>query len=524
MDRRTQLSALVTVLAAGWGVWRAQSETWVCDDAFISFRYARNLVEGHGLVFNVGENVEGYTNFLWTLIVAAGMAVGLDPVAFSAVAGIAAYAGLIALLGLRRGGAWPIAALGVALHYHLQLYATSGLETMLFTLLVTASVLQAGRAETRNGWLGVGVLGALATLTRPEGAAVLLLCALSGRKKGAWALASSAAIGLPWVLWKLSFYGELLPNTWYAKGGSDWAYGLYYLKLYTQAYWPVMLGFVAAAVAAWRTRERLPLLILAVAGVLVLHIARVGDFMFTRFCLPFTPLLLVALEEALPKRLGPLWMALLGTAIVMSPYPDEVRSTGDQPEGLRGVVEEKDWYPERWVLEAERQGRVLAEKTEGLDLHAAYYGTQAMLVYHGRVKALEAHVGLTDYEVARMRPQEDARAGHGQKTNVGYLRSRGVDVIFNYRLQQNVNDLEVIDFGDGITGRLVVWRPELLVPLSERGVQVVNVPGYIDGYIAILDSFSDEQVEADFAFFEKFYFSVADDPERRQPFLDRLGR
>ena len=38
------------------------------DDAFISFRYAANLVDGHGLVFNHGERVEGYTNLLWVLI------------------------------------------------------------------------------------------------------------------------------------------------------------------------------------------------------------------------------------------------------------------------------------------------------------------------------------------------------------------------------------------------------------------------------------------------------------------------
>ena len=43
----------------------------LCNDAFISFRYARNLLEGHGLVFNPGEYVEGYSNFLWVLELAA---------------------------------------------------------------------------------------------------------------------------------------------------------------------------------------------------------------------------------------------------------------------------------------------------------------------------------------------------------------------------------------------------------------------------------------------------------------------
>ena len=47
------------------------------DDAYISYRYALNLVEGRGLVFNPGEYVEGYTNLLWTLLVAGGLALGL---------------------------------------------------------------------------------------------------------------------------------------------------------------------------------------------------------------------------------------------------------------------------------------------------------------------------------------------------------------------------------------------------------------------------------------------------------------
>ena len=61
---------------------------FVCDDAFISFRYAKNLVEGHGLVYNIGERVEGYTNFLWTLLLSAFMGLGLDVVVVSQVLGI----------------------------------------------------------------------------------------------------------------------------------------------------------------------------------------------------------------------------------------------------------------------------------------------------------------------------------------------------------------------------------------------------------------------------------------------------
>ena len=68
------------------------------DDAFITFRYARHLVAGHGPVFNPGEYVEGYTNFLWMLIMASGLCVGLDPVGFAPVLGVASGAATLWLL------------------------------------------------------------------------------------------------------------------------------------------------------------------------------------------------------------------------------------------------------------------------------------------------------------------------------------------------------------------------------------------------------------------------------------------
>src|SRR5690242_17979411 len=54
-------------------------------DAFISMRYARNLALGHGPVFNPGERVEGYTNFLWTLILWIPEHFGWSAPAFSVV-------------------------------------------------------------------------------------------------------------------------------------------------------------------------------------------------------------------------------------------------------------------------------------------------------------------------------------------------------------------------------------------------------------------------------------------------------
>src|ERR1700737_1128695 len=70
------------------------------DDAFISFRYADNLAHGLGLVFNAGERVEGYSNFLWTLILAGGARLGLDLVRFSIALSVLAALGTIGTLAL----------------------------------------------------------------------------------------------------------------------------------------------------------------------------------------------------------------------------------------------------------------------------------------------------------------------------------------------------------------------------------------------------------------------------------------
>ena len=67
--------ALVILLGGALASW---FQWWTTDDAFISFRYAENLSEGKGLVFNEGERVEGYSNFLWTLWIAAGLSLGFE--------------------------------------------------------------------------------------------------------------------------------------------------------------------------------------------------------------------------------------------------------------------------------------------------------------------------------------------------------------------------------------------------------------------------------------------------------------
>src|SRR5207249_6179144 len=67
------------------------------DDSFIAYRYAANLARGQGLVFNPGERVEGYTCFLWVVMLSGVIAAGLDVVLWSQLLGALAALGTVAI-------------------------------------------------------------------------------------------------------------------------------------------------------------------------------------------------------------------------------------------------------------------------------------------------------------------------------------------------------------------------------------------------------------------------------------------
>src|SRR5437867_13225676 len=86
MSRRGVVLGLTTLASAALV---AHSLVWnfVTDDAYISFVYARNLARHGQLVFNLGERVEGYTNFLWTVLLAGFLKIGVPAELASRVLG-----------------------------------------------------------------------------------------------------------------------------------------------------------------------------------------------------------------------------------------------------------------------------------------------------------------------------------------------------------------------------------------------------------------------------------------------------
>lgn len=197
------------------------------DDAFISFRYAENLLNGHGLVFNIGERVEGYTNFLWVIILALFKGLfGLDYLGVSRAIGVGAGAGLFVLiyLLLRRHFSENLLILyaGIAalmlLNLSIAYWAIASLETVAFSFMVLSAIV----AEYYRPRLTPALL-IIASLLRPEGVivfGVILLNRLIRDRSVPWLYASLYVVPLiPFAVFKITYYGSLFPNPYFAKSG-----------------------------------------------------------------------------------------------------------------------------------------------------------------------------------------------------------------------------------------------------------------------------------------------------------------
>ena len=153
----------------------AQAFFWgfVQDDAYISLRYARNLVQGQGIVFNPGERVEGYSNFSWMLYSTFFIYLGVDPIdaltISSALSGIplllfSPYL-MASLRGQRRSPWDELCALLLASSTTLALWSLSALEQCFFALICSAGLL----FVFRRRYYRAALCFFLAMLTRPEG-------------------------------------------------------------------------------------------------------------------------------------------------------------------------------------------------------------------------------------------------------------------------------------------------------------------------------------------------------------------
>jgi len=420
---------------AGYSHVDLSGHAWGSDDAYISYRYALNLVEGHGLVFNPGERVEGYSNLLYVLLMAPAAALVSPDGLYAVSAGMnLLFAGIALLLLYRfsrsRLGAFESAAVTVlfALSPSVWVAVASGLETPLVLLIQIATWVLAERtAEEGSGraaW-GLSALAVVSVLSRADGFITPFLAAgflgLRGRWRAAFTVAGStlATFGLL-TLARLSYYGWPLPNTYYAKVTSSLLLRMEHggLQLLSAVIGTGLLVYLAAFLAAGvkglkRGLGALPFPVVFAAGWLAYYLYIGGDVFYDRFLLFLFPMGTFLLFQLAAETRRPRAAALLAVLLAVL----QLVALGTDPR-FRFSHPKYD----RWVL----LGRHLGREHPGALLAVDAAGK---IPFFSGLPAIDM-LGLNDAKIGHGQSSDDAyfNVGHS-KSDLPYVLSRQPDLI-----------------------------------------------------------------------------------------------
>lgn len=453
---RLELAVLIAI-ALGFYAHSKHFE-FVQDDSFITFRYVKNLIAGHGLVFNIGERVEGYTTFLWTILLAIPAKLGIDLIWAAHILGI--MAGMAALYMVMRlshlvsgdTGPWGFSLIAAALtacNSSIAYWTTSGMETAMFMLLIVASAFAYLKELKQPAhFLYTPILFVLLSLTRPDGVLLFGLTFLHFAAHAAFrnrenlrhevvrGLRLALFFGIPIALfmgWRLMYYGWLFPNTYYAKAGFSQEYlsaGIDYFTAFSTTYmWYGVLLVVPVAVLLWRRRTaEMTYLIGLTLGYMAYVVSVGGDVLHAyRFFVPVLPLLYLFLQEALRELHAVLSRgsvisyglpmgiaALIGYFTFTFPY-EYVRNKWMLEIGLVSKMTETG----NWLKTVSTPNTVVAASTIGA------------IAYYSDVTLIDM-LGLTDETIAHYPEKiEGIESGWKErKYNNTYLLSRQPEWIF----------------------------------------------------------------------------------------------
>jgi arabinofuranosyltransferase len=446
-------AAFLSLALGAAALWAWSVHAVVFDDAYISYRYADNLVSGHGLVYNPGERVQGYTNFLWTLIAAAAIAVGQDPLEATRALGVASHVATVAAVAAVACRLWlSTSPLGWALLPSLAVMvappsfaaqAGSGLETSFMGLLMAAGgvVLFYGDPARRGTRALLAALLLVACLTRLDGlaAAGAAAIAIAGSALAAGAtmrtalqraasLVAPVGIGVAaFLAASAAYYGDWLPNTYYAKAADvpHLREGLAYLDAFVrsepQSIPLALLAFVPLFARRDERRFRLALYAVVTLFVELVHIVRFGgDFMEYRLLWQLYGLLalgaVVGLASALEiSRPAALVAAAAALAFAFQPAVLETAY------GMQSLPE-MDSYTRTGAVVGRRLAEVLPRDTVLATTLAgtiAYYSRRTVIDQWGLNDRFVAHLPYRQMTLVR---------GHVKSASEEYLRSRGVNL------------------------------------------------------------------------------------------------
>jgi arabinofuranosyltransferase len=355
---RVSIAVLSAALAAF--ALLAYHRRWIADDGLIATRTVRQLLAGHGPVFNQFERTEADTSTLWTYLLALFAGIFGGDVARTAVwlgLALAVFGAGLALFTTRRfqlrlGGpdgsqlVLPLGFLVLLAVSPFWDFATSGLETGLETAWIAAlwcALTRVGADSGRRAQLGAAVLLGLGPLVRPDFALITAVFAV-----GLWLVlrptwrrtlmlvAAGVALPLAYEVFRAGYYATLVPMPALAKSatGAQWTRGMQYFEWFFGGYLlylpllviAVLLGKVLGRDVS--TADRVRIFTPIAAGVIeVCYVVRVGgDFMMARMCLPAVFLVLLpVLCVPVGRSLAPYAAAVAAWSMLC------VATTHDQP-------------------------------------------------------------------------------------------------------------------------------------------------------------------------------------------------
>lgn len=265
---KTILNISFAVLIWGLFLYFFSRINFIQDDAYITLQYSKNLVNGNGLVFNTGQQVEGFTSFLWVIILTIPYLIKISPELFIQILGVVfGELCLVITYFLTRmifrgnkftsesGNVWfYIPSLFLAISGTFYYWSVSGMETLFFTFLCLMGIYYYLKRfdSTKHIYISM-IFFTLAFLTRQE--AIILIAIIffysiseyfasrkNGKKYGTILYTTLPIFLVPafiFLSFRFLYYGYFLPNTFYAKTGASLdylkagiQYTLSFLKIY----------------------------------------------------------------------------------------------------------------------------------------------------------------------------------------------------------------------------------------------------------------------------------------------------
>jgi hypothetical protein len=427
---------------------------FIADDALISLRYADRLLAGDGLTWTDGRPVEGYSNLLWILMVSVLGLFKIDLIVAARVLGVLSTFVVFAVVfrySLRAGSGVLPATFGLgflALSGPVAVWAIGGLEQPLVAALL-ATVLAAGLrlvdddSPDRSLVLTCALSLGLMCWTRPDaplfGAVIFAVVVMSHGVASTRVRALLPILLIPatfvvaQLVFRLSYYGEWLPNPAYIKlapGAEVFDLGAAYVRDGLNAMGPLGyagIGAVAAMAFRRETRRRGRLLLLVLLAW-VAYVVFVGGDIFPgwRLLVPVYVTLAFALLEVFRALGGPIGqrrtLVAAAAIIVLGLIPFAVTQYRD-PENRRAIEERWEW-----------DGAVI-----GLVLKAAFGEREPLLAcdsagclpYFSGLPSIDM-LGLNDHHIARARPDPDALSEGAPAHQFGdgeYVLSRRPDLV-----------------------------------------------------------------------------------------------